>query len=107
MSTRPRPSAPSARAHPSSATPPATQCIVPSSSACTFTGIKRSNRTPARQIMDHRRPIIRDVSEAETLYRKIEEGAVKTAARLRTIDGTPMDLLRELRFEAVGHDPLT
>lgn len=57
--------------------------------------------------MDRRRPTIRTIADAEEMYARILDGATRTAAWLRTFDAEPMTLLRKLRFETVGHDPLT
>lgn len=57
--------------------------------------------------MDHRRPIIHTIADAEQMHAQILEGATRTAAWLRSFDANPMSLLRKLRFETVGHDPLT
>jgi hypothetical protein len=57
--------------------------------------------------MDHLRPIIRTVAEAETLRAQIVASAARTADWLRGFAGEPMALLKALRFETVGHDPLT
>ena len=57
--------------------------------------------------MDHRRPIIRTMDDAEKMHAAILDGAARTAAWLRNFDADPMVLLRRLRFETVGHDPLT
>lgn len=56
---------------------------------------------------DHRKPTIRTIADAEKLHAQILEGAARTAAWLRSFDADPMTLLRKLRFETVGHDPLT
>ena len=65
--------------------------------------IMRSRET----VLDHRRPTIRTIADAEQMHAQILEGAARTAAWLRTFDAEPMTLLRKLRFETVGHDPLT
>jgi hypothetical protein len=57
--------------------------------------------------MDHRRPVIRSITEAETLHAQILQGASRTADWLRNFSGEPMALLKALRFQLVGHDPLT
>jgi hypothetical protein len=57
--------------------------------------------------MDHRRPIIRSIVEAEDMHSRLLKGAAATAAWLRAFSGEPMALLKALRFELVGHDPLT
>lgn len=57
--------------------------------------------------MDHRRPIIWSVTEAESIYAGLLSGAARTAGWLRGFSGDPMALLKALRFELVGHDPLT
>jgi hypothetical protein len=57
--------------------------------------------------MDHRRPIIHSIDQAETMHARLLEGAAATAKFLREFSGEPMALLKALRFELVGHDPLT
>lgn len=57
--------------------------------------------------MDHRRPIIRTIDDAEKMHASIFDGATRTAAGFRSFDADPTLLLRKLRFETVGHDPLT
>jgi hypothetical protein len=57
--------------------------------------------------MNHRRPIIHAITEAEDMYKQLLVSATNTAAWLRNFDGDPMTLLKSLRFELVGHDPLT
>jgi hypothetical protein len=57
--------------------------------------------------MDHRRPIIRSIDEVEDMYARLIKGAEATAVWLRAFSGDPMALLKALRFELVGHDPLT
>ena len=58
-------------------------------------------------VMDHRRPIIRTIADAEDMHAQLLAGAANTAAWLRNFAGDPMALLKSLRFELVGHDPLT
>ncbi len=54
-----------------------------------------------------RRPIIRTVADAETMHSQLTESAAHTSAWLRNFEGEPMALLKALRFEMVGHNPLT
>lgn len=56
---------------------------------------------------DLRRSVIRTVHDAETLHTQILSGAERTAAWLRNFAGSPLELLTALRFQAVGHDPLS
>ena len=56
---------------------------------------------------DHRRPIVRSTADAEAMRAQILTGAALTAGWLRSFAGEPIELLRALRFEPVGHDPLT
>lgn len=60
-------------------------------------------------MLDHRRCVIRTIADAEQLYARILDGAAHTVAWIRNFDSgaEPMDLLRKLRFETVGHDPLS
>jgi hypothetical protein len=50
-------------------------------------------------------------AEAEEMHEKIAEGAARTAKSLAKLlaaqPNDPMSLLRALRFDTVGHDPLT
>jgi len=57
--------------------------------------------------MDHRRPIIQSAADAEAMHTQILDGAARTADWLRSFGGEPLALLKSLRFELVGHDPLT
>jgi len=57
--------------------------------------------------MDLRRSIITSAAEAEALHEKVLRGAERTATWLREYAGSPLELLTALRFEMVGHDPLT
>ena len=57
--------------------------------------------------MDHRRPIIRTIADAEGMHAQMLAGAARTVDWLRSFSGEPMALLKSLRFEMVGHDPLT
>lgn len=55
----------------------------------------------------HRRPVIHTVAEAQAIHAKLAENAARTAKWLSTFNRDPMALLKALRFEMVGHDPLT
>jgi hypothetical protein len=57
--------------------------------------------------MDHRRITIRSIQDAESLHAQIIESASRTAAWLRSYSDEPMALLKKLKFELVGHDPIT
>jgi hypothetical protein len=57
--------------------------------------------------VDQRRPVIRSIADAELMHAQILDSAARTAAWLRSFDAEPMTFLRKLRFETVGHDPLT
>lgn len=59
--------------------------------------------------LDHRRRVIRSSADAEALHAKLLDGAARTVTWLRNFDAgaEPINLLRKLRFETVGHDPLT
>ena len=57
--------------------------------------------------MDHRRPTIRTIADAEQMHAQILDGAARTVAWLRGVEGEPMAVLKKLRFDTVGHDPLT
>ena len=50
---------------------------------------------------------IHTVAEAETIFAQVVDSAARTAAWLRSFDAEPMALLKALRFEMVGHNPLT
>jgi hypothetical protein len=56
---------------------------------------------------DLRRSLIRSVHDAEALHAKVLGGAESTAAWLRGFTGSPIQLLTALRFQTVGHSPLT
>lgn len=57
--------------------------------------------------MDHRRRTIHTVAEAEALHAQMAASATAAANWLRNFSGEPMALLRAMRFEKVGFDPLT
>jgi len=57
--------------------------------------------------MDHRRPIIRSIADAESLHAQLLASAARTAAWLRDFAGEPMAMLKAMRFETIGCDPLT
>ena len=57
--------------------------------------------------MDHRRPTIHTIAEAEALRENVLSAAKHSADWLRRFAGAPLELFRELRFHTVGHDPLT
>src|SRR5260221_14498175 len=40
------------------------------------------------------------------MHARLLDGAARTATWLRDFDGEPMSLLRALRFDTVGHDPM-
>ena len=54
-----------------------------------------------------RRTVIRSASEAEQLHTRVVDSAERTVAWLRSFSGNAMSLLRAMRFQTVGHDPLT
>jgi hypothetical protein len=56
---------------------------------------------------DLRRRIIRSVSEAAALHAIVLNSAERTAVWLRGFKGSPLDLLTALRFQMVGHDPIS
>lgn len=56
---------------------------------------------------DRRRPIIRTTADAEALYSQILASAERTATWLRSFSGDALSLLRALRFETRGSDPLS
>src|SRR5260221_11123860 len=41
------------------------------------------------------------------MHARLLDSAARTATWLRDFNGEPMSLLRALRFDTVGHDPLT
>ena len=57
--------------------------------------------------MDHRRIIIKSISEAQALQAPLLAAATRTADWMRSFAGEPLAFLKSLRFELVGHDPLT
>ncbi|MGV7219224.1 hypothetical protein [Bradyrhizobium sp. UFLA05-112] len=56
---------------------------------------------------DPKRRTIRSFAEAEDMHTKIAESAANTAKWLVEQKDEPMSLLRAMRFDPVGHDPLT
>ena len=56
---------------------------------------------------DHLRTNISSIAEAEILHAQLLNGAARTAAWLHDFAGEPMALLKALRVDLVGHDPLT
>jgi hypothetical protein len=52
-------------------------------------------------------PVIRSVVDAQVLYAQGLSGAERTADWLRHFSGSPLELLSAMRFQTVGHDPLT
>ncbi len=56
---------------------------------------------------DLRRAVIRSVNDAEALHAQVLSAAERTATWLRAFAGSPLELFTALRFETVGHDPLT
>ena len=56
---------------------------------------------------DFRRAVIRTVNDAEALHAQLLNAAERTVAWLRAFEGTSLELLSALRFQTVGHDPLT
>ncbi len=56
---------------------------------------------------DLRRTVIRSVHDAEALHAQVLSAAERTAAWVRSFAGSPLELLTALRFQTVGHDPLT
>jgi len=57
--------------------------------------------------MDQRRRTIKDAKEAEELRAKILGFVSKTIESLRNNTEVPQILFKRMRFELVGHDPLT
>lgn len=66
-----------------------------------------STETVLSPTPDLRRAVIRTVHDAEALHAQVLSGAERTAAWLRGFAGSPLELLMALRFQTVGHDPLT
>ena len=64
-------------------------------------------RRSRSDLSDLRRSVIRTVHDAEALHARVLRGAEHTAAWLQSFTGSPLDLLKALRFQPVGHDPLT
>jgi hypothetical protein len=56
---------------------------------------------------DHRRPTLRSIADAEAMRAKVTTSAALTVDWLAAHKGTPMQLMQALRFDLVGHDPLT
>jgi hypothetical protein len=66
-----------------------------------------STETVLSPAVDLRRAVIRTVHDAEALHAKVLSGAECTATWLHGFAGSPLELLTSLRFQTVGHDPLT
>ena len=66
-----------------------------------------STETVLIPAQDLRRAVIRSVNEAEVLHARVLSAAEHTAAWLRGFAGSSLELLTALRFQTVGHDPLT
>ena len=56
---------------------------------------------------DLRRAVIRSVNDAEVLRAQVLSAAERTAAWLQHFAGSSLELLTAMRFQTVGHDPLT
>lgn len=56
---------------------------------------------------DFRRVMIRSVADVEALHAQVLSGAERTVIWLRGFAGSPLELFAALRFQTVGHDPLT
>ncbi len=57
--------------------------------------------------MDHRRRIIREMKDAEEMITQILKSAAQTVAFLRNSGEDPLALFKKMRFDLIGHDPLT
>jgi hypothetical protein len=57
--------------------------------------------------IDPKRRTILTFAEAEDMHAKLAESAVHTAKWLAAQTNDPMSLLRAMRFDTIGHDPLT
>ena len=57
--------------------------------------------------IDPKRRTILTFAEAEDMHAKLAESAASTAKWLAAQTSDPMSLLRAMRFDTVGHDPLT
>lgn len=57
--------------------------------------------------MDHLRPTIHTVAQAEAMHAQLAVNAAAAIEWLRGFSGEPMELLKAMRFEKVGRDPLT
>jgi hypothetical protein len=66
-----------------------------------------STETVLSSVQDLRRAVIRSVNEAEVLRAHVLSAAERTAVWLHGFTGSPLELLTALRFQTVGHDPLT
>lgn len=58
-------------------------------------------------VPDLRRTVIRSVSDAEALHGQLLSAAERTVVWLRAFTGSPLELLSAMRFQTVGHNPLT
>lgn len=66
-----------------------------------------STETLPSPVPDLRRTVIRTAHDAEALHAQVLHGAERTAAWLQSFAGSSIELLTALRFQTVGHDPLT
>jgi hypothetical protein len=57
--------------------------------------------------LDHLRPTITSIGEAKAMHAKLVSSAAATVKWLREFGGEPLAILKALRFEMVGYDPLT
>src|SRR5262245_37611822 len=73
----------------------------------TFDGPEVLGVVQNQPISDIRRSVIRSVDEAEALRMQVLTAAKRTTAWLRDFTGSPLELFSALRFQPVGHDPLT
>jgi hypothetical protein len=56
---------------------------------------------------DRRRPEVRTIAEADAMRVRIAANAALTADWFANHKGNSLELLRAMRFDPVGHDPLT
>ncbi len=57
--------------------------------------------------LDHTRRTVRSVADIEAMRVLVAKNAARTADWLAAHKESPMELPRALRFDPIGHDPLT
>lgn len=66
-----------------------------------------TNQIIVSPVPDLRRAVIRSVDDAAALHAQLLSAAERTVTWLRAFEGSALELFTALRFQTVGHDPLT